>query len=525
MTVERKIPATISTQHPDNVNLPHWSNGSIIEGDAEIYEVYYAFHDLGCHEVMWDSEGKDVDTRVVRKLLSKFQDYFSANQLGKDVFLTYRIPNPKIEGAERKVIVETLQNITVACDVASSFYKSEVTPVFEVMLPFTTDAKDLLWLYNYYKKAIAGAEEIRLDEEISVRDWIGCFQPKAIELIPIVEDYDSIFTVDRILEPFVRSVNPRYLRVFIARSDPALNYGLLSAVLLAKVALSKLYHMARRLNVGIYPILGVGSLPFRGHLSPHNIENFLEEYRGVSTVTIQSALKYDYPFEQTKNCIDKLNVCLPNDIPSPIDREDEEMLDSILQKCASLYAKTIEGLAPLINSVSSYVPPRRARKLHIGLFGYSRRVGAVTLPRAIPFAASLYSIGIPPELLGARALLELKESEWDIVCRYYVKLKHDLEEAGALLSWRNLELIRHDSKGVARRSGMDEQHLRDVLKVVLSDLESIERNLGIKLGPRRYLQIKHENFANNFLISYIEGDNASALTSLLEAAKTRRCLG
>lgn len=129
MTVERKIPATISTQHPVNVNLPHWSNGSIIEGDAEIYEVYYAFHDLGCHEVMWDSEGKDVDTRVVGKLLSKFQDYFSANQLGKDVFLTYRIPNPKIEGAERKVIVETLQNITVACDVAPSFYKSEVTVV------------------------------------------------------------------------------------------------------------------------------------------------------------------------------------------------------------------------------------------------------------------------------------------------------------------------------------------------------------------------------------------------------------
>jgi phosphoenolpyruvate carboxylase len=132
---DRKIPATISTQHPDNANLPAWCSGSVIEGNAEIHEVYFAFHDLGCQEVMWDSEGKDVDTRVVRKLLSSYPEYFSANQLGKDVFLTYRIPNPKIEGAERKVVVETLQNMTVACDVASSFYKREVYPIFEVMLP------------------------------------------------------------------------------------------------------------------------------------------------------------------------------------------------------------------------------------------------------------------------------------------------------------------------------------------------------------------------------------------------------
>ncbi|MBC7112767.1 MAG: phosphoenolpyruvate carboxylase [Candidatus Methanomethyliales bacterium] len=521
----RKIPATISTQHPDNANLPPWCTGSVIEGNAEIHEVYFAFHDLGCQEVMWDSEGKDVDTRVVRKLLSNYPEYFSANQLGRDVFLTYRIPNPKIEGAERKVVVETLQNMTVACDVASSFYKREVSPIFEVMLPFTTDAKDLLWLHNYYKKAIAEAEEIRLDEEITVREWIGCFQPKAIEIIPIVEDYDSIFTVDRILDPFIISVKPRYMRVFIARSDPALNYGLLCAVLLAKVALSKLYSLAQRRGISIHPIIGVGSMPFRGHLSPTNVEKFLEEYKGLSTVTIQSALKYDYPLEEVKTCVSTLNRCLPNSIPQTIDHDEEEALDSTLQKSATLYGKIVERLAPLINNVSSYVPPRRARRLHIGLFGYSRRVGTVTLPRAIPFAAALYSLGIPPELLGGRIFSELKESEWEIVSRHYINLRHDLEVAGGFLSWRNIELLRHESKRVAKRAGMDEECLKEVIKDILGDLESIERTLGIKLGPTNHLQMKHENFANNFLISYLEGDHVAASTSLLEAAKTRRCLG
>ena len=57
---------------------------------------------------------------------------------------------------EKKVVVETLQNIPIAYDVASSFYKKEVTPIFEVILPFTTDGKELIWLFNYYRKAIVG---------------------------------------------------------------------------------------------------------------------------------------------------------------------------------------------------------------------------------------------------------------------------------------------------------------------------------------------------------------------------------
>ncbi|MCX8171537.1 MAG: phosphoenolpyruvate carboxylase, partial [Candidatus Bathyarchaeota archaeon] len=297
MAYKRKIPTTMSTQHPDNVTLPTWCNNSIIEGDAEICEAFFAYSQLGCNEVMWDSEGKDVDTKVVRKLLEKYPDFFAEHQLGKDIFLTYRVPNPRIEGAERKVFVETLYNIAVACDVATEFYKREVVPIFEVILPFTTSAKEIIWLYNYYKRAIAAIDEIALDEETCIKDWIGCLKPKSIEVIPLIEDYESILVSDKIVEPFIKEIKPKYLRVFIARSDPALNYGLLCAVLLSKMAFSKLKSLEKRLGVDIHLILGVGAMPFRGHLSPENIENFLVEYRGLSTVTIQSAFKYDYPLE------------------------------------------------------------------------------------------------------------------------------------------------------------------------------------------------------------------------------------
>ena len=176
MTVEfaeRKIPRTMSTQHPDNANVPEWSQGEVIDGNVEVYEAYYAYSTLGCQEVMWDSEGKDVDTRVVRKLLSNHWDYFSQKIIGRDLFLTYRIPNPTIETVEKKVVVETLQNIPVTYDVASSVYKQDITPIFEVILPFTTSGNELIWLFNYYRKAIVANEDILLDDTAKAKDWIG----------------------------------------------------------------------------------------------------------------------------------------------------------------------------------------------------------------------------------------------------------------------------------------------------------------------------------------------------------------
>ncbi len=228
----------MSTQHPDNATIPEWTKGEVIDGNEEVFEAFYAFSRLGCQEVMWDSEGKDVDTRVVRKLLQKHWNYFSEHVIGEDVYLTYRIPNPKIEGAERKYVVETLQNIPVAHDVASLVYKREVNPIFEVILPFTTDAKELIMLLNYYKKSIIADEDITIYKSTTTRDWIGDFKPKIIKIIPLVEDFDSILHVDRILNPYVKLAKPKNLRVFIARSDPALNYGLICAVLLTKIGLN-----------------------------------------------------------------------------------------------------------------------------------------------------------------------------------------------------------------------------------------------------------------------------------------------
>ena len=522
---ERKIPRTMSTQHPDNVNVPEWSQGQVIDGNAEVHEAFFAYNTIGCQEVMWDSEGKDVDTRVVRKLLSNHWEYFSKNELGKDIYLTYRIPNPTAESVEKKVVVETLQNIPVTCDVATLAYKKNVAPIFEVILPFTTSSNEPIWLYNYYRKAIVANEEVMLDESTKAKDWIGKSKPKRIEVIPLVEDFNSLSNVDSIVEPYIDLVKPKRLRVFLARSDPALNYGLTCAVLLQKIALSKLKKTAQKKNVSVHPIIGVGSKPFRGHLSPDNLKKFLQEYRGLSTVTVQSAARYDYPLEQ-KEFVKLLNEKLPNGEPETITPHDEKVLLGAMRKCMRQYGAVVETLAPLVNSLSAYVPQRRARKLHIGLFGYSRRMGGVSLPRAITFAAALYSIGIPPEFIGCRALEELTDEEWDMVMKHYVNLAYDLASVGGFVSWENINMLLETHEKVAAKAGMAVENLENTLTKILEDFKVVEEKLVIKLGPRTPAQKRHGNFTNNFLISYIERDNADeAQRDLIEAAKLRKCLG
>jgi phosphoenolpyruvate carboxylase len=522
---ETKIPRTMSTQHPDNISVPEWSSDEVIDGNAEIFEAYFAHETLGCKEVMWDSEGKDVDTRVVRKLLNKYWEYYLDHTLGEDIFLTYRIPNPNVELVERKVVIETLQNIPVACDVASTFYKKEVAPLFEVILPFTTDSKELTLLFNYYKKAIVGDSEIMLDECTKVKDWVGAFKPKSIRIIPLVEDFNSLCSIDKIVTPYIKAVDPKHFRVFIARSDPALNYGLLCAVLLSKMALSKLKKVEKEQKVSVHPILGVGSKPFRGHLAPDNVENFLQEYRGLATATIQSASRYDYPIEKVRECVRILNERLPNGEPTIIESPEEELLLNLLQKCKQQYESVIEPLAPLVNSIAAYVPPRRARKLHIGLFGYSRNVAGVNLPRAITFASSLYAIGLPPEFIGCSAINDLNETEYTLILKYYINIKQDLSTIGGLLSWQNVNMLMEMHQKVAKRAAASQEKIKTALTRILGDLQTAEDKLSIKLGPRTLTEKRHENFANNFLISFMEREDDEARKALVEAAKLRRCLG
>ncbi|HIH77917.1 MAG TPA: phosphoenolpyruvate carboxylase [Halobacteria archaeon] len=419
----RKIPKCMSTQHPDNVNSPFFASDTELGGEDEIQEAYYVFSHLGCDEQMWDCEGKEVDNFVVKKLLTKDESFFREKRLGVDLFITLRVPNPTVEKAEAKILLETLESIPRSFDAAKLFYEDDIPPIFEIILPMTASYKSLDRIYRYYNDFVVGKQNkpFRMGD-ITIAEWIGEFKPEKINVIPLFEDMEHMLDAHNITKEYLKDKDEEYQRVFLARSDPAMNYGIISAVLLNKIALQRLNRLSEDLGIEIYPIIGVGSAPFRGNLKPQTVERVVKEYPSTYTFTIQSAFKYDHPYEEVRGAIRKLQERRPG-LPHEV---DEERCLEIIKKYSNEYQRQIVELAPVINIIAKYVPSRRKRKLHIGLFGYSRNIEGIALPRAITFSAALYSIGLPPEILGLNAL---SDDDIQFLRDVYVNFDDDLRDS------------------------------------------------------------------------------------------------
>lgn len=434
----------MSTQHPDNIASPFFADSEILAGEAEVKEAYFVFSQVGATEQMWDSEGKEVDNQVIEKLISRYSDFFSKKKLGKDCFLTFRVPNPSVEKEQGKILLEALYSIPRAFDSArAAGYDNP--PVFEVILPMTTDHSQIEMVRSYYEKIIVGQKDIKIGpQKTSVKDWVGEFKPDTIDVIPLFENLESLSNIDQIVGEYIQKKNLEYMRVFLARSDPAMNYGSASAVLLAKIALHKLGRIEEKEGLPIFPIIGVGGAPFRGNFTPNNVNNCGEEYPSVQTFTAQSSFKFDHPFRDVANAVDMIN----HRRKRPALDIDEKRAMELIKKIAKTYEMELMRVAEIINGISAFVPNKRARKLHVGLFGYSRSVKGMKLPRAIKFCASFYSIGIPPELLGLSAL---SENEFDELHTHYTSIDEDLKDSAKYINKANLEKMPNElKKGITK---------------------------------------------------------------------------
>lgn len=417
------IPRCMSTQHPDNATVPFFAPSGVLAGEDEIREAFYAYSHLGCDEQMWDVEGKEIDTYVVKKLLSFYPEYFGSHVLGEDLRLTLRVPNPTVETTEAKILLETLESIPRSYDAARLFYGRDVAPIFEVILPMTTSAKCIDRIYRYYKDHIIERQHVRFrGDETTIADWIGTFSPSSIDVIPLFEDVPTMVRAADIVEEYLADKDIRDQRVFLARSDTAMNYGLVSAALANKMALSRLDELSARTGVRIHPIMGMGSAPFRGGLSPSTAERVGKEYPSAVTFSIQSAFKFDYPPDQVRSACELLKA---REIgrSAPVDHEHAS---AVIETYSDAYRRRVVELAPTINRMAKYVPARRARKLHIGLFGYARELGGAKLPRAISFTCSLYSLGLPPELIAFEAL---SQSDLQFIREAYPSFEAKVGEA------------------------------------------------------------------------------------------------
>jgi phosphoenolpyruvate carboxylase len=133
----------------------------------------------------------------------------------------------------------------------------------------------------------------------------------------------------------------------------------------------------------------------------------------------------------------------------------------------------------LINEVAKYVPRRRKRKLHIGLFGYSRNLDGVKLPRAISFCCSLYSLGIPPEIIG---LDSLSHRDLDYVRQVSPHFDQSMRDALRYMNPESMSALSLEVpatlKDLKQDLEIDEKHRRITSEV----MDKIKRPAGKEMG-------------------------------------------
>jgi phosphoenolpyruvate carboxylase len=495
----------MATQHPDNAGRAWFTGERFFSAHNEIEECFRCFSELGVDEYMWDWEGKFVDEAVMDRLYNLYHDYFKENQIGKDKFLTFRIPNIWLESSHK--LPRSFMNM-ISAEEAAKTYKFHAPPLFEVILPMAASAEQLSYIQKTFGKISKSTEEI----------FGFSTDLKMIDVIPLFEEFSVISNADAILDEYIQFLKdhyghvPEYMRVFTARSDPAMNAGFLPAKIVAKQAISIYHGFGERHGIEMYPWLGGGSLPFRGGVNPENIDAVIEEQKGLSSITVQSAFRYDYPKEEVKKAIAKLNKALPENRKNyrKLSADENKRLNEFNEKVAGFFRSTVEPIAKIINVIAKKLPSHRERMQHIGLFGYSRGIGDVTLPRAIKFTGSLYSLGVPPELIASgRALKLAKETGMlDLVNELCPHLKADFAHAGHYLNRENLDMLCKEI---------------DAFKDIREEIQHIEDIVGVEIGPSKTHHMIHRNFASNIYHKLQLSEDFAE--DVLKAAEIRKSLG
>jgi phosphoenolpyruvate carboxylase len=499
----RKIPGTMATQHPDNAAAPYWSGDPFVSVYQEITEAVACFKDMGVSEYMWDWEGKHADAAVIDRLFSDYYDYFAKNQLGKDKFLTFRIPNIWEEKGYN--LLQAMTAILSSEDFARDL-KFKNRPLFEVILPMTERADQLAHMQELFQRlAQFKSSEFTAGQETNT-DYL--------EMIPLIESVESQIKVSDLLTDYVKlhkkhfKTQPEYIRAFLACSDAALTSGYLSTILGNKLGLARLYEFQNQSGIKIYPIAGSGSLRFRGGLMPSTVDRFIAELPGMRTVSIQSAFRYDFPLEEVKAAIAKLETELPKAKPLQIDGTDQKVLENISGQAAELYKSTLNRILPDMQPIFKAVPKRRDRRQHIGLLAYSRNMGAQSLPRAITFTAGFYSIGVPPEFIGAgRALKALKPQELETLKRHYKSMDNDFFAASKFLNKNNL-------KKLAAKN--------EAWQAVIEDVDDLEELLGVPFDAFTKEEKAHHELSSKLLRTEVQSSRAEFINAM---ALLRKSLG
>ncbi len=493
----------MATQHPDNACAPYWEQDGdgFVSVKEETAECVDAFQNLEIEEFMWDWEGKFTDEAVVDRLFRHYFAYFKKHPLGLEKRLTFRIPN--IWHEKGYSLIRSLMVMLTSEDFARDL-KFHSPPLFEVILPMTENAKQLIFIQKSFR------ELARLKSKMFSK-----FQRNTeyLRIIPLFESIETQMNAKKILENYLKlhqeifGFKPASLRVFIARSDPAMASGLVATVLANKIILSDLRELEKETGIHISPILGAGSLPFRGGLNPFYIKEFSTEYSGVDTFTIQSAFRYDYPLPEVKEAIKYCNQ-KPKNKAQIVSKSDRTALKKLIYLFDKEYQSNLSRVVGDLKSIFSAFPKRRERHLHIGLLSYGRKVNKTELPRAITFTGSFYSLGIPPEFLDIGVFNKIDPEYLLLLNKYYKNYLTNLEQAGQFINWENIKKLSKKNRG---------------WKKLENDIQTTEKTLHFEWRSEKKTELAYAKLTSSLLEA--KNNHKKVQKLITETGILRRSLG
>ncbi|WP_406662019.1 phosphoenolpyruvate carboxylase [Methanolobus sp. ZRKC3] len=434
------FPKVICTQHPDSVSR-------YISTQEELGEALEAVVEYGCDEYMPDYEGKTTPYHQNVQIVSKFIDETDMIP-GKDVFITPRAPSALHENRFRQLMVM----MSIAEANYNAHEHSDFQAITELVHPMTSNVQE-----------IVEAQQHMVDvSELAKKEFK--FEMEAPGIIPLLEDVPGLLNAGSIIGKTIaarQGLSDEMLkkhRVFIGKSDSALSFGHVASTLSCKYAISSLNELEMESGTDIGIIFGAGTLPFRGHLTLQNAHNFFEEYRGIDTITLQSAIRYNHEKGDAEKLVRRAKSRLSKPARIFSSTEKEEIIN-IIGIFGASYNRAIRQFSSSINSIADLLPRQRDRLMRDGGTGYARDVPDITgvsglcrndikkeleesmpvenmdLPRAIKFTGALYSMGIPPEVIGTgSAIMDVKEKLGEDVCErllngYFPSLRSDIELA------------------------------------------------------------------------------------------------
>jgi len=448
---------------------------------------------LGIQEIMIDYEGKLTPYHQTAEITLGLMERGIVP--GRDVLVTPRIPNASRETAFHQLMA--LMSV-----IESNFQLSQAEgegAIREVIVPMVASSDELVEVRRRIEDVIdLGHKEFGMDRD-----------PNAVQLIPLIEEVPELLTSGELVGGYISLArNQGYqvddLRVMFGRSDSAMVYGMVPSVLSVKIAVADCHAACEAAGIRAFPIFGGGALPFRGHVTLDNLEALALDFPGISTITVQSGVRYDHGKGETMQLALRAAEVL-GAAAEPLDAQTRrEMLDMIgVFTCP--YLESFSRLMPVVTTLADIMPRQRDRLARKSAVGYARDaaqpeklaalmadgdiarqisaidIGAASnLPRAISFTGALYSIGLPPEFIGTgRGLDALAErggaAGVERLLRLYPGMRGDLARAACFV---NLEAA----------AG----HLPpDLIDEMDRDIRAVEEHLGIIACPtdaddRRY---------------------------------------